>query len=46
MRTIVNKTAGAIGLKSSDPLLNALAKIKSSQCPEEEVSVYVIKCFF
>jgi len=46
MRTIVNKTAGAIGVKSSNPLLNAWAKIKSLQHPEEEVPIHRIKCFF
>jgi len=43
--SIVNKTAGAIGVKSSNPLLNAWAKVKNLQRPEEEVPIHRIECF-
>jgi len=44
--SIANKTAGTIGLKSSNPLLNAWAKVKNLQRPEEEVPIHRIKYFF
>jgi len=44
--SIITKAAGTIGVKSSNPLLNAWAEVKNLQRPEEEVLMYRIDCYF